>query len=301
MTRAEILEALPDLTDEELDALIRTGARICDVGGWAVAGAVKAGVPEHEVAIAGTNAMIREIANSFPFVELMDTWTWFQSGINTDGAHNPVTSRRIERGDILSLNCFPMVAGYYVALERTLFAETATAENLRLWEINCAVHDRGKALLVPGARCSDIARELNDIYASHGLLDYRSYRTETARWHSLQWSPLESDPGLYGDGDVLYYWLWPNTMLNLLPGRLKTNRVLPLGADRCRVLGPWVVVGDHDEVCAARGHLAHQRPLGRVSVAARADDAVLGDGGDARQLGRIAHTATWALIAGSAS
>ncbi|WP_236641329.1 hypothetical protein [Paracoccus aeridis] len=26
MTRAEILEALPDLTDEELDALIRTGA-----------------------------------------------------------------------------------------------------------------------------------------------------------------------------------------------------------------------------------------------------------------------------------
>lgn len=39
--------------------LIRTGARICDVGGWAVAGAVKAGVPEHEVAIAGINAMIR--------------------------------------------------------------------------------------------------------------------------------------------------------------------------------------------------------------------------------------------------
>jgi creatinase len=38
--------------------------------------------------------MIREIAKSFPFVELMDTWTWFQSGINTDGAHNPVTNKR---------------------------------------------------------------------------------------------------------------------------------------------------------------------------------------------------------------
>lgn len=33
-------------------------------------------VPEHEVAIATTNAMVREIARSFPFVELMDTWTW---------------------------------------------------------------------------------------------------------------------------------------------------------------------------------------------------------------------------------
>jgi creatinase len=70
----------------EEHALIRTGARICDRGGWAVAGAVKAGVPEDEVAIAGTNAMIREIANSFPFVELTDTWTWFQPGITTDVA-----------------------------------------------------------------------------------------------------------------------------------------------------------------------------------------------------------------------
>ena len=50
---------------EELK-LIREGARICDVGGAAVAGAVQAGVAEHEVAIAGTNAMIREIAASFP-------------------------------------------------------------------------------------------------------------------------------------------------------------------------------------------------------------------------------------------
>jgi len=70
----------------------------------------------------------------------------------------------------------------------------------------------------------------------NGLLDYRSYRTELSDWHSLQWSPLESDAGLYGNGDALYYWLWPNTMLNILPGRLQTNTVVPLGVDRCRVL-----------------------------------------------------------------
>src|SRR5690606_1343749 len=71
--------------------------------------------------------------------------------------------------------------------------------------------------------------------ALHRMLDYRSYRTELADWHSLQWSPLESGDGLYGNGDALYYWLWPNTMLNILPGRLQTNRVVPLGVDRCRV------------------------------------------------------------------
>lgn len=71
--------------------------------------------------------------------------------------------------------------------------------------------------------------------ALNRMLDYRSYRTELSPWHSLQWSPLDSGDGLYGTGDALYWWLWPNTMLNLLPGRLQTNRVVPLGAGRCRV------------------------------------------------------------------
>ena len=117
----------------EEHVLIREGARICDIGGAATVEAVASGVAEHEVAIASTNAMIREIARSFPFVELMDTWTWFQSGINTDGAHNPVTNKKIEPGDILSLNCFPMIFGYYTALERTLFCEQASDAHLKLW------------------------------------------------------------------------------------------------------------------------------------------------------------------------
>ncbi len=150
-------------------------ARIADIGGAACIDAIDVGVPEHEVALHSTATMIREIAKSWPDGELLDTWTWFQSGLNTDGAHNPVTSRKIERGDILSLNCFPMVAGYYVALERTLFAEEATDEDIRLWNINCAIHDRGKELLVPGAKCSDIAKELNDMYEAENLLQYRSF------------------------------------------------------------------------------------------------------------------------------
>jgi choline monooxygenase len=46
---------------------------------------------------------------------------------------------------------------------------------------------------------------------------------------------LESASDLYGSGEALYYFIYPNTMLNILPGRLQTNRVLPLGVDRCRV------------------------------------------------------------------
>ena len=156
-------------------AHIRHMTRIADIGGAACVEAIGVGVPEHEVALHSTATMVREIAKTWPNGELLDTWTWFQSGLNTDGAHNPVTSRKIQRGDILSLNCFPMVAGYYVALERTLFAEEATDEHIRLWNVNCAVHDRGKELLIPGAKCSDIAKELNAMYEAENLLQYRSF------------------------------------------------------------------------------------------------------------------------------
>ena len=159
---------------EEIEHITKM-TRIADIGGAACVEAIAVGVPEHEVAIHSTSTMIREIAKVWPHAELMDTWTWFQSGVNTDGAHNPVTSRKIERGDILSLNCFPMVAGYYVALERTLFAEEASNEHLRLWEINCHIHDEGKKLLVPGAKCSDVAKQLNEIYRGHQLLQYRTF------------------------------------------------------------------------------------------------------------------------------
>ena len=85
--------------------------------------------------ITDPEAMEAEIARSHPDSELRDTWVWFQSGINTDGAHNPVTSRVLERGDILSLNTFPMISGYYTALERTLFVgEPDAAGNRRRFE-----------------------------------------------------------------------------------------------------------------------------------------------------------------------
>jgi len=161
-------------SDEEIK-LIREGARIADIGGAACVEAISEGVPEYQVALHSTQAMVNEIARAFPHVELMDTWTWFQSGINTDGAHNPVTSRKVEQGDILSLNCFPMISGYYTALERTLFYKEASEENIRLWEINCQVHEAGKELLKPGAVCGEIAKELNQIYAEYDLLQYRTF------------------------------------------------------------------------------------------------------------------------------
>jgi creatinase len=123
------------------------------------------GVPEHEVALHSTATMVREIAKRLAQCELMDTWTWFQSGVNTDGAHNPVTNRKIRRGDILSLNCFPMVAGYYVAIERTLFAETASKEHTACGKSTAMSMTRARSCLCRARSARTSPRQLNEIYA----------------------------------------------------------------------------------------------------------------------------------------
>ena len=127
---------------EEIE-IIKNGARIADIGGEEIVKNIKEGATELEIAITGRDKMEKEIAKTYPDAEYMDTWVWFQSGINTDGAHNPKTNRKLVNGDILSLNTFPMISGYYTALERTLFLDNVNDESLKAWEANVKVHERG--------------------------------------------------------------------------------------------------------------------------------------------------------------
>ena len=156
-------------------AIIRGGARIADIGGAAVRDTIQTGAREIDVAMAGRDAMELAIARDYPDSEIRDTWVWFQSGINTDGAHNPVTTRQLESGDILSLNTFPMISGYYTALERTLFLEDVDPASLKIWQANVEAHELGLSLIKPGARCSDICAEINAHFAALDLLQYRTF------------------------------------------------------------------------------------------------------------------------------
>jgi creatinase len=155
--------------------MIRQGAAVADVGGFAIRDAIRVGVREIDVAMAGRDAMELEIAKRFPDAEYRDSWVWFQSGINTDGAHNPVTARKLQRGDILSLNTFPMISGYYTALERTLFVGEVDADSLKIWQANVAAHDYGISLLKPGASCSEITHKINAFFEERDMLQYRTF------------------------------------------------------------------------------------------------------------------------------
>ena len=163
------------IKSEEEQALIRSGAEIADIGGAAVREAIKVGTREIDVAMAGRDAMELAIAERHPDSELRDSWVWFQSGLNTDGAHNPVTTRELMMGDILSLNTFPMISGYYTALERTLFLGEPDQASLRIWQTNVAAHELGLSLIRPGATCSGICAEINQFLEQEDMLQYRSF------------------------------------------------------------------------------------------------------------------------------
>jgi choline monooxygenase len=72
------------------------------------------------------------------------------------------------------------------------------------------------------------------------ILDYNQYTIETRDRFCLQSSPIDSSGGdaitaSVRQGQALYYWIYPNLMLNWYEGYLDTNLVMPLGPDRMQV------------------------------------------------------------------
>ena len=65
------------------------------------------------------------------------------------------------------------------------------------------------------------------------VLDYSNYMIENGEHFCLQWSPMvsegaEAQTGAVRKGDrALYYWIYPNFMINWYDGAMDTNLVIP--------------------------------------------------------------------------
>ena len=74
------------------------------------------------------------------------------------------------------------------------------------------------------------------------VLDYSKYMIENGEHYCLQWSPLisegaEAQTGAVRKGDrALYYWIYPNFMINWYQGAMDTNLVIPRGVDKTEVI-----------------------------------------------------------------
>jgi choline monooxygenase len=83
-------------------------------------------------------------------------------------------------------------------------------------------------------------------------IDYDLYRTDTFRYYSSQYAPIRPMPAtgeipgrdrryLRTDGETqaLYYWVFPNLMLNIYPDNIQINVIVPLSHDRTLTIFEW--------------------------------------------------------------
>jgi len=71
------------------------------------------------------------------------------------------------------------------------------------------------------------------------VLDYGAYEVKTERFYSKQLSPLRASTGTADQGEALYYWVFPNWMLNIYPDNMSLNVIVPTAPDRCVTIFEW--------------------------------------------------------------
>ena len=80
-------------------------------------------------------------------------------------------------------------------------------------------------------------------------LDYSQYRVDTFRYYSSQYAPIRSprsgkdEPRRYDAQNAgkraLYFWIFPNFMLNVYPDNISSNIILPVGHEQTLTIFEW--------------------------------------------------------------
>lgn len=94
-------------------------------------------------------------------------------------------------------------------------------------------------------------------------IDYSQYHTDTFRYYSQQFAPIRAlKPGdegarMYAPStgtlkEALYFWVFPNLMLNIYPDNVSTNLVVPLSHDKTLTIFEWFCHQAKSEVAQQR-------------------------------------------------
>jgi choline monooxygenase len=105
--------------------------------------------------------------------------------------------------------------------------------------------------------------------ALNSVLDYSAYRIETGERFCVQSSPIvskkaDAQTAETRKGQALYYWIYPNFMINWYEGVMDTNRVLPRGIDRTEVIFDYYFTDVSEK--------AREKNLASIAVSERIQD-----------------------------
>jgi len=150
-------------------ALLRFAGTIADAAGRAFFEAVGPGVTEREVCAAVDAAMM------CAGTEQLAYWTNLAAGRRTLVSCFLPTERMLKDGDIVQLDCGPMVDGYKADFSRVIVVGTGSPLADRLVETVASAYSECAAALKPGVECADIARTGLRVVRANGYGDENMY------------------------------------------------------------------------------------------------------------------------------
>ncbi len=96
-------------------------------------------------------------------------------------------------------------------------------------------------------------------------LDAAEYTGQIRQYGSVQVSPFADE--IMGSGRAVYAFVYPNWMVNVIPGRIQVNRVEPRGLDTCRVIFETVYAANvSDKQRQYDQQSAHQTQLEDIAI-----------------------------------
>ena len=166
-----------DITDVLFDArlikgpeeveLLRLGGEIAKVGANAFLEALQPGVTELAIAGHAVAEMDRALGALRPDAAT-SSYAYCQLGPHSLTPHLHPTGRRLQRGDIVALNVFPVVWGYCMELERTyIYGEPNAAQREALAAVNESFA-LAKAQVRPGKLMRELDQEASEVLRHRG-------------------------------------------------------------------------------------------------------------------------------------
>ncbi|MBM3776307.1 MAG: aminopeptidase P family protein, partial [Acidobacteria bacterium] len=153
-------------------AALRKASEISDAGGSAFLAGAREGRSEREILVEVESALKLNGSDEVSFT------TQVGSGLSTVTICPYATDRRLEKGDLVQLDCGATYLGYRGDLSRVTVVGEPSARQRLLLEVTAEMYEVMLAAIRPGAAASEVARIGIDIARSRGL-EHGLYQSPT--------------------------------------------------------------------------------------------------------------------------
>lgn len=188
----EIYASLRMAKDAQEIAAMRVAVQIAERALAATLPTIRIGQTEREIGAELVVQTLRAGSDAdLPFAPIV------ASGPNSALPHAFVTDRKIQRGDLLTLDWGAAKDGYLADLTRTFAIGEVSEERRRIYETVQAANAAGRAAGKPGVLCADVDSAARKVIAEAGYGEYFTHRVG----HGLGLEGHE-DPSMHGRNET---------------------------------------------------------------------------------------------------